>query len=193
MIGTYAIFGNELFFSESLIKHNFIGMDYPIENWLQKDDSFFIPLATSAILAPAWHDSSNGETLPTNHDFPRTCGLTVFPNRHIHELAVKNNKLIWRSVPWGPGTIYVSSVYEDFEKALYAALKVTGDLRKAVKLASEGSAVTSNNHIFTDISTVAYATHMKDPGLIRTMPRSELIAIVNNQLELNKMLEKEDD
>lgn len=193
MIGTFAVYNDELFFSESMPKNTLMVADFPLENWMQRDGSIFIPLTTTSVGTPKFCDELQGELLPKNHDFPRTCGVTVFPNRSMQEIAVRAGKLVWRNVPWGPGTIYISSVYEDFEKALYAALLVTRDLKKAVELASAGSAVTSNKHVFTHVSAVAYAAHMKDPGLIRTISRAEIEAIVFNQLELNKMLEKEDD
>lgn len=180
MNGTIAIYGQDIYFSETIPKPNSRPCRIPMESWLDPEGGIFIPLSSEA-----WNASKLMDTkfldmdLPGNLDIPKVCGISVRSTGAVFEIAVSENRLVVRPVPTGAGVIYTRAVYPEYEENMYAAIKLTGDLRKAVELASQTTVGLSVEPIFTTIPIMVFAAATKKVDWIRKMTKEKLNEILS--------------
>lgn len=191
MIGSVAIKGDEIYFSEVIYKPNFGPSKYPLENWLTPF-GIFIPFTTHSISAINAFKKGTPSDFVNIGDIPKVCGILITQSRVVSEVAVADNRIVLRSVPYGIGSIYTRSVYLAYEDALYAAIRLKDDFKEAIELARENCTGICSDPVFTTVSIVAYAAYKKDPGLIRTTTNSDMIKILNHEYERLDALNKSD-
>lgn len=190
MIGSVAIKGDEIFFSETICKPNLGPCKYPLENWLTSL-GIFIPFCTSGVdaISALLHQIENDAVIL--NDKTTLCGILICENRKVREIATVNNKIVLRSVPYGVGSIYTRGIELGHEDALYAAIKLKDNFKEAIDLASENCISISSDSIFTTVSIVAYAAYKKDPGLIRTTTNSDMNKILKHENERLEAIQNE--
>lgn len=181
MIGVFALYGEQLYFNETLQKNNMQVCEFPLENWMTKR-GLFIPLVSHAV---AVYDVLNAEekTGSLDVDLPVFCGLLISPDMRIHELGVVDSQLRMRRVPTGQGVSYVRAHHRDFEEAFTAALRITKNLRRATELASRATVSIPGKPIYTTLPVAAWAAAKKKPELIRTLDDDQLRVLVRKELE----------
>jgi hypothetical protein len=187
MIGTFAAYGHHLYFNEVSQKPNLASCDLPIEAWrYQKHAELIYPLSSHAIAIKNYSGKDDRvEVYPAAMDLPRIAAISIRMNGRIEEIGLSSKReALWRRIPTGPGVIYTRAVFSDYEDTLYAALKLTGNLREGVDLANRSSITVAGLPIFTTVGVAAYAVLSGDLGALRTMSSLQAAEVLLRSIKL---------
>jgi hypothetical protein len=191
MNGSYAVFNNELYFSDALMKPNMTLCQFPMEHWLQAptpmtlSKTMYVPLEAASIGAMEIYCNYVNEPVHPSHGLPAVCGLVVTHELRLLELSIdsESRKFVMRQVPYGKGVVYVRGCFEYQENVLTGALRLKNNLRDAVELAAQSIVNVNTNPIFTTVQVASYAVAKHDLSLIRTLTDQDVRAVVKEQVE----------
>lgn len=172
MIGTFAVHGHHLYLNEINQKPNLSSCDLPIEVWRYKKHAELIYPLNSHAIAIENHYGKDDTVIvyPAVLDLPRIAGISIRMDGRIEEISMSSQRqAFWRRIPTGPGVIYTRAVFSNYEDTLYAALKLTGNLREGVELANRSAITVAGLPIFTTVGVAAYAVLSGNLGALRTM------------------------
>lgn len=179
MIGVFAVLGDDIYFNETVQKANLQPCEIPLENWDCKKGLFIPFVAHSMSVLDILQDKEEKVFV----DLPVICGIMISPDMRVHEVGVTDNEIRLRRVPTGPGVMYTRSLHRDMEESLYAAMRITKDLRRAVELAGQTTVTISGKPIYTTVQIASWAAFKRDPSLIRTLTTAKLKKIVRDTVQ----------